>query len=134
MRHRIFIKTAFLIAVSAAPLIAHHSVAKVYDANKATAIQGVITKVEWMNPHVWISMDVKSTNGRLTSWRVEIKPPNALFRAGITKDLFELNKTYSMTIWPAFDGSKVASGRSLTFPDGRTIDVSDNWGQGILFP
>ena len=116
----------FIIAVST-PLLAHHSLATLYDASKMTRIEGVITKVEWLNPHVWITIDGKGADGKIVSWRVQIAAPAALKKTGFDKNLIELTRTYSMEVWPAMDGSTHAGGRTLTFADGRTFDVSDKW-------
>jgi len=104
------------------------------------ALQGVITKVEWTNPHVWIYIDVKDSSGSISNWRVESAAPNALFRADIRREVFELAKLCTVQIWPARDGSKTASGRTLTFAGSKTLDISDKfesapitsetWGKG----
>jgi hypothetical protein len=126
------LRTAFVTALSAvvvmvAPVRAHHSTSKQYDEAQATTIQGVITKVEWMSPHVWISVDVKNSDGSISTWRLESSAPNALFRADIRREMFELSKQCNVQIWPARDGSKTASGRTLTFADGKTLDISDKF-------
>lgn len=126
--HRAFLTALVLCGPIAAPLLAHHLAAKEFDETKATTIQGVITKVEWMNPHVWITLESKDANGLVTSWRVETRSPNALLREGIRGEDFELAKSCSMEIWPARNGSNVASGRKLTFVDGKTFDVRDTFG------
>jgi len=104
-------------------------VAANYDASKAMTIQGTITKVEWNNPHVRIWMNESGSDGSIVAWRIEIAAIGALGKAGFEKSLFDLTKSFSMVIWPAFDGSKHANGRTLTLPDGRTFDVSDKWPQ-----
>ena len=80
MRHRLAALLAvFLTGSFVVPLFAHHSIASEYDATKATTITGVMSKVEWLNPHVWISIDVKDANGAVANWRVEIvaEAPNS---------------------------------------------------------
>ena len=133
MRHRLAVlMAALLTAVLVVPLFAHHSIASEYDASKATTITGVVSKVEWVNPHAWIYMNVKDANGAVTAWVVEMASVAALTKAGLDKSMIEFTKTYSMEIWPANDGSKHASGRTLTFTDGRTFDVSDKWPQSPI--
>jgi hypothetical protein len=110
-----------------APLLAHHGVSRTFDASKVTTLQGVITKVMWGNPHVSISMEVKNTNGAITIWSVEMAAPNSLYRDGMRPGSFELAKSCSIEIWPAFDGSPRANGRKLFFADGRTFDIHDKW-------
>ncbi len=114
------------------PLFAHHSIASEYNATKATTITGVISKVDWVNPHAWIYMDVKDANGAVANWKVEMASVAGLTKAGLDKSMIDFTKTYSMEIWPANDGSKHASGRTLTFADGRTFDVSDKWPQSPI--
>jgi hypothetical protein len=125
--HGTFFAALALFGLIAAPLLAHHSVAKEFDPTHATTIQGAITKVEWMNPHAWITMETKNANGFLTGWRVEIAAPGALYRDGIHREVFELAKSCSMEIWPARDGSQTAYGRKLAFADGRSFDVHDRF-------
>ena len=120
---------AIVIAASGIPILAHHSIANEYDATKATTIQGMITRMEWINPHAWIYMNAKDSNGTITAWRVQIAAVGALTKANLDKNMIDLSKSYTMEIWPAFDGSKHASGRTLTFADGRTFDVSDKFPQ-----
>jgi len=123
---------ALLTIAFVVPLFAHHSIASEYDATKAAAITGVISKVEWLNPHAWIYLDVKDVNGAVVTWRVEMASVIGLSRAGLDKSMIDLTKPYSMEIWPAHDGSKHASGRTLTFADGRTFDVSDKFSQSPI--
>ena len=131
MSHRATVLMATLLMVaSIVPLFAHHSLASEYDPTQATTITGIMSKVQWVNPHVWISMDVKDAKGVVATWRVETAPVGALTKAGLDKSMFALmTRTYPMAIWPAYDGSKHASGRTLTFDDGRTFDVSDKFPQ-----
>jgi Family of unknown function (DUF6152) len=125
--HRTFLTALVLSGLIAAPLRAHHSVAKEFDETKATIIQGVITKVELVNPHAWITLESKDANGSISNWHLEIASPNALIRSGIRAGDFELAKSCSMEIWPSRDGSKTANGRTLTFANGRTFDVHDTF-------
>ena len=122
---------AVLIAVLAAtPLLAHHSVSKEFDSARAMSITGVITRIEWTNPHAWIYINVKDANGKIVPWRVEIAAPGALTRAGFEKSFLDLTTPVAIEIWPAFRDSQVGragNGRLLTFPDGRSFDVADKW-------
>jgi hypothetical protein len=120
--------TAVLIAILAAtPLLAHHSVSKEFDSARAMPITGIITRVEWINPHVWIYMNVKDANGKTLTWRVEIAAPGALTRAGFDKKLLDFTSPVTIEGWPAHDGSFHAAGRLLTLQDGRAFDVADKW-------
>jgi len=130
MKHRMAVlMAAFLTVAFVVPLFAHHSIASEYDASKATTITGVVSKVEWINPHAWIYMNVKDVSGAVTTWRIQTASVGGLTKAGLDKNMIDLTRTYSMEIWPASDGSNHASGRTLTFADGRTFDVSDKFPQ-----
>ena len=80
----VMIASAALLAV-AVPVLAHHSFAAEFDAKKPVKLQGTVTKMEWINPHAWIYIDVKNTDGSVTNWMVEAGAPNALLRRGWTK-------------------------------------------------
>jgi hypothetical protein len=112
-------------------LFGHHSVLVGFDDTKVKTVQGVITRVEWLNPHVRLFMDVKSPTGSITNWNIEIASPNALSRLAIKGNTFEVGKSYSVEVWPARDGSSVANGRKITFDDGRAFDIGDNFGAVI---
>jgi len=128
--HNAVLLFALLTFSFVVPTLGHHSVSREFDETKATTIQGVITKVEWTNPHVWITLDARTANGSSVTWRIEIAAPVALGRAGFEKSFIDLTKSYSMEVWPAFDGSRHANGRTLTLSDGRVFDVSDKWPEG----
>ena len=123
---RVLCTAPLLLGLMTWQLLGHHSVA-VFDQTKATTIQGVITKLEWMNPHTLITFETKDANGLPTSWLVEIAASGALVRDGIRREVFELAKSCSMEIWPARDGSKIAIGRRLTFAEGKSFDVRDKF-------
>ena len=127
-----FSNALFVFILVAAPLLAHHSIAVGFDATKATTIQGVITKVEWINPHAWITLETKDTNGSISRWHIEMGSPNTLLRGGIRGADIELAKPCSAEIWPARDGSKTATGRKLTYADGKSFDISDKFGDALL--
>src|SRR5580765_7072564 len=106
----------FVPGLMTSVLLAHHSVTKEFDPTKATNIQGVIKKVDWMNPHSWITLEAKGANGVVTTWRVEIVAATVLLRTrGIRPEDLALAQSCSMEIWPARDGTKTAYGRKLTY-------------------
>jgi hypothetical protein len=117
-----------LAAVLTGPLLSHHSVAGTYDISKPMALQGIIAKIEFRNPHTVMDLDVRNASGGVTRWRIEIAGTNALARVGLDTTFFDLGKSYSIEVCPAFDGSNHATGRKLTLADGRTFDIRDNWG------
>jgi Family of unknown function (DUF6152) len=112
---------AFVVLAITAPLFAHHSEAAEYDAAKPVKVTGVIKKVEWMNPHIWFYVDVKDENGKITTWGFSGGPPGMLLRRGITKDVLKIGSTINVEGSRAKDGSNNASGRKVTFPDGRNV-------------
>jgi hypothetical protein len=103
------------------PVLAHHSESAQFDVSKPVKVTGVITKVEWMNPHIWFYVDVKDENGKVTSWGFTGGPPGMLLRRGITKDVLKIGATVNVEGSRAKDGSNNASGRKVTFPDGRDV-------------
>jgi hypothetical protein len=112
------VATTALFAVllaAGAPALAHHSFAAQYDANKPVTLTGKVTKVEWMNPHVYFYVDVKDDKGAVTSWACEMGGgPNSLIRQGWTKDSLKLDDVVTVEGFLAKDGSKLASARNVT--------------------
>ena len=110
-----------LFLVLAAPALAHHSFASEYDADKPAMIQGTVKKVEWINPHSWITIDVKSPNGTVETWEIEAGAPNAMFRRGFNKDSLPVGTEIVVTGYLAKNGLHRINGRDLTLPDGRKL-------------
>ena len=110
-----------LLLAAAVPAWAHHSFASEYDADKPTQLQGVVKKVEWINPHSWITIDVKSPDGTVQTWEIEAGAPNAMFRRGFNKDSLPVGTEIVVTGYPAKNGLRRVNGRDLTFPDGRKL-------------
>jgi len=112
---------ALMLTALAAPVFGHHSEAAEYDSTKPVKVTGTIRKVEWQNPHVWFYVDVKDEDGKITTWGFSAAPPGALMRRGITKDALTLGAVVNVQGSRARDGSNNASGRSVTFADGRNV-------------
>jgi hypothetical protein len=120
---RLYILLAVIAVCLAAsrPLRAHHSEAAEYDSTKPVKVTGTIKKVEWQNPHVWFYVDVKDEKGAVTTWGFSAAPPGALLRRGVTKDALKIGAVVNVEGSRARDGSNNASGRSVTFEDGRNV-------------
>jgi hypothetical protein len=110
-----------VLAGTAVSLSAHHAFAAEFDANKPVTFKGTITKMEWLNPHVWLHMDVKKSDGTVESWAFEAGTPNVLFRRGFTRKSLLPGTVVVVDGYQAKDGSRRANGRDLTFEDGRKL-------------
>lgn len=116
--------TVLGLCASAPSASAHHSFAGEFDVTKPIKLQGTITKVEWINPHAWIHIDVKKPDGSVESWAIEGGTPNTLFRRGITRDSVKVGTVINVDGYLARDGSNKANGRDLTLPDGKKLFLS----------
>jgi hypothetical protein len=121
MRLRNALTAAAILAALAAPALGHHSFAAEYDDSKPVKVTGVVTKVEWTNPHIWFFLDVKDDKGQVTNWGFSGGPPGVLQRRGISRNSVKLGDTVVVEGFRARDGSNNASGGSVTFPDGRRV-------------
>ena len=119
-------KLAVMIAVaglflSAAPVFAHHAFAAEFDAKRPIKLRGTVAKMEWINPHAWIHVDVKGPDGKIVPWMVEGGAPNALLRRGFTKDSLPAGTVILVEGYQAKNGTHKANGRDLTLPDGKKL-------------
>ena len=119
MKRTITAATALLLA--AIQLSAHHAFAAEFDINKPVTLQGVVTEMEWINPHAWIHIDVKGADGRITSWMVEGGSPNILLRRGFTKKSLEKGTEVIVEGYQAKNGENSANGANITFKDGKRL-------------
>ena len=118
---------ALLVAVAAVPALAHHSFAAEFDAKKPVKLQGTVTKMEWINPHSWIHIDVKDpATGKVERWMVEGGAPNALLRRGWNKNSLTEGTEILVEGFQAKDGANRANGRDITFPDGKKLFVGSS--------
>ena len=116
-----FLLCGISMLVAAPPALAHHAFVAQYDASKSTTLQGVVTKVEWTNPHARFYVDVKDKSGKVTNWNLELASPNALRRLGWTRDILKVGDKVSVFVAPAKDGAKMANARTVTLADGRKM-------------
>ena len=121
VRNRSGIIVALAMLATAAPICAHHSFSAEFDENKPVKLQGTVTKMEWINPHAWIHMDVKDDAGKVTNWMIECGAPNVLFRRGVTKDSVTAGMEIVVDGYRAKNGSNKANGMDVTFTDGKKL-------------
>jgi hypothetical protein len=105
----------------ARPALGHHSFAAEFDANAPVVLKGTITKMEWINPHSWIHVEVKNPDGTVTEWMVEGGTPNTLFRRGFTREAVKAGMEITVEGYRAKNGANRANGRDLILADGRRL-------------
>jgi hypothetical protein len=138
MRHisAVVLGLAFVLLSVSAPVLAHHGFVVEFDEKKPVTLAGVVTKMEFMNPHIYFYVDVKGKDGKVTNWALEGGPPNVLYRQGWRKDTVKQGDMVTVKGYRARDGSNLASCSSITFPDGREISAGPtsasqgNYGSG----
>lgn len=121
------------LLLSAVPLVAHHWFSAEFDINQPVTLQGTLTKMEWVNPHGWIHLDVKDPDGNAVSWAVETGSPTALLRRGLRKSDFPPGLAIIVEGYRALDGTPTANGITVKFLDGRNFFAGSS-GTGAPVP
>ena len=121
MRTRILLAAVVFIAAAAGRVAAHHSFAAEFDAKQPVLFKGVVTKMEWINPHVWIHMNVTQPNGKTEAWMVEGGAPTVLFRRGFSKTSLQSGTQIVVDGYRAKDGTNKMNARQITLADGRKL-------------
>jgi len=116
------------LAAAAMPLMAHHSFAAEFDSQKQIKLTGVVTKVDWTNPHVWFYFNVKDEGGQTTNWGAEMGPPHLLQGQGWTRTTMKIGDTVIVSGSLAKNGSKRVNARSVTTPDGKRMGAASSEG------
>ena len=116
----------FALALAAVPAFAHHAVQAEFDFDKPIAVKGTIAKVEWINPHSYLSLDVKGADGKVTRWAFELVGPGGLRKAGLSRDDrggLKPGQEIAVSGFASKDGSNSGFAKDITLPDGRTVTI-----------
>jgi hypothetical protein len=119
---------AAALVVTGGAVVAHHSFAAQYDRNKPVTLTGAVTRIEWMNPHVYFYMDVREASGTTVNWAIEGGAPNTLYRAGWRRDSLKIGDQLTVEGFLAHDGTRLANMRTATLADGRQVLGGQNDG------
>jgi hypothetical protein len=120
---------ALSVLVMSASASAHHSFSSEYDASKPVTLNGVVTKVEWMNPHVYFYVNVKDDTGKVNNWALEMGAPSGLQRQGWTRNTLQVGDTVKVEGSAARNGTKLANARNV-YKDGKKMGAASSEGQG----
>jgi hypothetical protein len=110
-----------LLMLATAPMFGHHSVSAEFDVNRQNTYAGVVTRVEWSNPHIYFYVDVKDANQQVANWAFEGAGPNTLARLGWLRDSLKVGDRVTVVAYPARDGAYVASAREVRLSNGRKV-------------
>jgi Family of unknown function (DUF6152) len=121
MRSSWILAAGVLLTVAGAPAAAHHSFAAVFDRDRPIELTGTVTEVEWLNPHVWIYLDVKNRQGEVENWGFELGSPNGLIRRGWSRDALSVGQVVTIAALRARDDSHRASVRTVTLSTGESL-------------
>ena len=118
--------TGSALALAALPAWSHHAFSAEFDAAKPVELKGTVTKMEWINPHSWITIDVEGPDGTIETWEIEAGAPNSMFRRGFTRDSLPVGTEIVVNGYQARDGGQRANGRDITLPNGQRLFVGSS--------
>lgn len=124
MRNSLTALLAGMLSVLAGSAAAHHAFSLEFDANQPITLRGTVTRVEWINPHAWLHMDVEGDDGTVESWMIEAGSPNTLVRRGMTRDSIPPGTEIVVFGFRHRNGENAANGRDVTLPDGTKLFLS----------
>ena len=134
MNARLFVVgAAAALLLAAVPVLAHHSFAAEFDADKPVTLKGTLTSMEWINPHGWIHVDVKGADGKVVNWAIESGAPNALIRRGLRKTDFPAGTEVTIEGFRSKNGTPTANGITVKLNDGRNFFMGSS-GTGAPTP
>jgi hypothetical protein len=119
-----------VLGAASGRVIAHHSFAAQYDANQPVTLKGIVSKVEWTNPHARFYVDVRDESGAVTNWNLELASPNVLVRNGWSRKSLNVGDEIVVEGSLAKDGSKMANARVVRLADGRRVFAGSSGGDG----
>jgi Family of unknown function (DUF6152) len=117
----ILVVAGIVLGAAVTPVRAHHAFASEFDARKPVKFTATVTKMEWINPHSWMHVEVKKPDGTVENWMIEAGSPNSLFRRGINKNTVKPGMVVVVDGYQARDGSRRANGRDVTLPEGKKL-------------